>query len=245
VPNSEVDRLEWVALGAASRRLSYAHDVRLLADFAAGPRATVPLILIRHASAGSKSRWHKSDESRPLDARGKQQAKTVAGLLRCFGPARVLSSPAERCLATVRPFAEGTGAVVESEPAFAIAEPGARKASQEAIQARAQDAASAVARVVAAGPAVICAHRENIPLLLSAACEHLGTQAPQGRPLRKSEFWVLHHASGRLAAAERHHPEAGEERLSLMPRRRRAGLALLAGLPGLRYRRLPVQRRWQ
>jgi 8-oxo-dGTP pyrophosphatase MutT (NUDIX family)/phosphohistidine phosphatase SixA len=213
VPNSEVDRLEWVAPGAASRMLSYPHDVKLLADFAAGPRATVPLIVMRHASAGRKSRWHKSDDSRPLDARGKQQAKMLGRLLACFGPARGLSSPAERCVATLRPFAEGTGAVIEAEPAFAIAEPGAKKASQEAVQARADEAVKAIARAAAAGPTVICAHRENIPMLLTAACRHFGAEVPSGPPLRKGEFWVLHHASDRLAGTERHRPEAVDDRL--------------------------------
>ena len=91
-PNHEVDRLDWVALTRATGRLSYDHDAALLADFGAAPRPTVPLILVRHASAGSKSEWHRDDELRPLDSRGKQQAKLLAELLRCFGAGRVLSS---------------------------------------------------------------------------------------------------------------------------------------------------------
>jgi 8-oxo-(d)GTP phosphatase len=215
VPNSEVDKLDWVPASSASRRLSYRHDVRLLAAFSAGPRLTVPLILLRHASAGSKSDWHKGDDSRPLDARGRQQSKMLARLLRCFGPARVLSSPTERCTATVRPFADSEGADIEEVDAFGV--PGHRPKKKGAKQAAAADArareAARVASIAAADgrPAVICAHRENMPLLLEQACRQLGAEVPEGPPLRKGEFWVLHRADGELVAAERHHPDVDEE----------------------------------
>ncbi len=213
VPNSEVDKLEWVPVSGAGRRLSYGHDILLLSAFSAGPRLTAPLILLRHASAGSKSDWPKGDHSRPLDARGKQQAKMLARLLRCFGAARVLSSPTERCVATVRPFAESEGAEVEQVDALAVFAHRPKKAAkQAAADTLAHDAARAVSSAAADGRAtVICAHRENMPLLLEAACRQLGADVPAGPPLRKSEFWVLHRAGGELVAAERHHPDGNEE----------------------------------
>jgi 8-oxo-(d)GTP phosphatase len=213
VPNSEVDKLEWMPSSAAGGRLSYRHDVELLAAFTAGPRQTAPLILVRHASAGSKSSWRKGDASRPLDARGRQQAKMLARLLRCFGAARVLSSPTERCVATVGPFAASEGAEVEDVEAFAVSARRRKKAGkQEATEARAHDAARAISSAAADGrPTVICAHRENLPLLLEVACRQLGAEVPAGPPLRKAEFWVLHRANGKLVAAERHHPDADDE----------------------------------
>ena len=208
-PNTEVDQMEWVAASAAARRLSYAHDVQLLADFSAGPRQTVPLILVRHASAGSKSDRHKDDHSRQLDERGKQQAKILARLLLCFGAGRVLSSPAERCIATVRPFAAGAGAKVVPEPAFATPDASGKKSpGPKSADALAEAAARAAASAAAdSRPVVICAHRENIPLLLEAACKELSAAVPAGPPLRKGEFWVLHRAGGKLAGVERHHPD--------------------------------------
>jgi 8-oxo-(d)GTP phosphatase len=213
VPNSEVDKLEWMPASTAGRRLSYGHDVQLLAAFTAGPRQTSPLILIRHASAGSKSDWRKGDHSRPLDVRGRQQAKMLARLLRCFGAARVLSSPTERCVATVHPFAASEGAEVEEVDAFAVSAHRPKKAAkQAAADARSLEAARTAASAAAdSRPTVICAHRENMPLLLEAACRQLGAEVPPGPPLRKAEFWVLHRAGGKLAAAERHHPDGDEE----------------------------------
>jgi 8-oxo-dGTP diphosphatase len=196
---SEVDELGWCASGAAAARLSYSRDLATLADFRAGPRRTVPLILIRHASAGSKSAWRKDDLSRPLDSRGKKDARTLASLLRCFGVSRVVSSPAKRCTATVSPFAAGIDAKVEVAPAFA---PTGKDAADAAA------AATVAADLAAAGgPVVICAHRENLPAILEATCAQLGAEVPAERPLRKGEFLVLHRAGRTLAAAERYHPD--------------------------------------
>ena len=232
VPNHEVDRLDWVALSQAPGRLSYDHDVALLAQFAAAPRPTVPVILIRHASAGSKSDWRKDDELRPLDGRGKQQARMLAVLLGCFGAGRVLSSPAERCLGTVRPYAESIGVRVESVPELGLLHTRPRKKGDAAEAALEQAAAW-----VAAGqdrPVVICAHRENLPVLLAAVCGQLGGQPPDGPPLRKGGFWVLHRAGGALAGTELHHADG--IRLPARGSARRAG-----GLPVKRRRQRAFQ----
>jgi 8-oxo-dGTP pyrophosphatase MutT (NUDIX family)/phosphohistidine phosphatase SixA len=197
-PNAEVDELAWVAASAAGARLSYPGDVETLADFRAGPLRTVPLILVRHASAGSKSQWRKDDRSRPLDARGKKDARALAELLRCFGIGRVVSSPAERCVATVRPYAALAGVEVEIEPVLEVAKKAA-VADPEAAKAMAVLAA-------ADKPVVVCAHRENMPFLLDAAFAELGADSPLIKPLRKGEFLVLHRADGKLAAIERYHP---------------------------------------
>jgi 8-oxo-dGTP diphosphatase len=81
---------------------------------------TVPLILVRHASAGRKADWSGDDCLRPLDAAGVAAARVLASLMACFAPvARVISSPALRCTDTVRPYAAGSGGTVETEPCLA------------------------------------------------------------------------------------------------------------------------------
>jgi 8-oxo-(d)GTP phosphatase len=198
-PNSEVDWLAWLPPAEAGRRLSYEHDLGVLAAFTAGPPRTVPLILVRHASAGSKSEWPGEDEDRPLDAQGWQDAEQLAGLLRSFGVCRTISSPSERSMATVRPYAAATGGQVEREPAFRVA--------KDSPPVAPSDIAQATARLVAARqPLVICGHRENLQVMLGAACAELGADLPAVRPLRKGEFLVLHRADGKLAAVECYHP---------------------------------------
>jgi 8-oxo-dGTP pyrophosphatase MutT (NUDIX family)/phosphohistidine phosphatase SixA len=198
VPTSEIDEVAWVPADASvGTRTTYERDAETIAEFLARPWRTTPLLLLRHASAGTKAAWKGDDSARPLDAEGEQDAGALADLLRCFGVSRVVSAPAERCLATVRPYAATVGGV-EIEPAF------------DATHGRAgagPDAEKAAAALAAASePVVVCAHRENLPVVLAAACAELGTGPPRGKPLRKGEFLVLHRAGGRLAAVERYHP---------------------------------------
>lgn len=204
VPNDEVDDLRWLPLAAAREWLSYPHDVELLGQFATGPAATVPVILVRHAWARAKQTWlaagRRDDRDRPLTPHGQAQARELAEILCCFGPARVVSSAMERCLATVRPFAAAAGTEVEADPVFSVGPGGTAGPDGGGDAARER-----ITGLVAAGePVVVCAHRENMPSLLGSACEALGAARPAGPRLPKGGFWVLHTASGRLAAAERH-----------------------------------------
>ncbi len=228
--NSEIDEVAWLAASQASERLSYSRDLETLGDFRGGPRLTAPLILVRHASAGSKSSWAGSDASRPLDSRGKKDAGALASLLRCFGVCRVISAPAERCVATMRPYVAAAGGVIEIESAFDVVSGAGSGAAESAVTAMARLAADS-------RPVIVCAHRENLPVLLEAACATLGggghdgsgwaggpggprgsgsrggsggrgrARGPGGKPLRKGEFLVLHRAEGKLIVAERHHPD--------------------------------------
>jgi 8-oxo-dGTP diphosphatase len=205
-PNEEVDQLAWLPLTAAGDRLSYPHDKEVLGEFASAPAVTTAIVLVRHASARNKKAWHDAghpdDLTRPLTPLGHVQAKLLGQILSCFGPARVISSPAERCLATVEPYAALTGGV--AEPAPALAPPPDDKVLEEAGPAAAAAVRDLVTGLVAAGaPAVICAHRENLPAILRWICERLGAPVPAGPPLGKGAFWALH-ATTRLISAEQH-----------------------------------------
>jgi len=200
----EIDALSWVPLAQAAGHLSYAHDVTVLA--ALRPRPTVPLILLRHASAGQRTAHPDDDARRRLDAEGAIDARLLAGLLACFAPrARVLSSPALRCVETVQPFAADFGGSVEAEPVLAVP----RRPSDSSVgRTTVGDSLAPLVRdLVAAGrAAVVCLHRENLPQALAAACTALGAPSavPDDPELPKGGFWVVHAASGTLAALERY-----------------------------------------
>jgi 8-oxo-(d)GTP phosphatase len=212
LPNDEVDGARWVGLADARKLASYDHDVSLLEEFAAAPARTAPVIVLRHAFAEGKREWREAghpDLARPLSASGQAQAAALAGVLSCFPPARVISSAAQRCVATVRPYAELTGARVEPEPGLAL--DSSRPAGDEdwaatpAVRQR-------ITRAVAAGrPVITCAHRQNLPPLLALVCAALGAPVPEGPPLRQGAFWVLHAGEGGLVCSERHDVDAGEQ----------------------------------
>jgi 8-oxo-(d)GTP phosphatase len=71
------------------------------------------LLLIRHASAGDRDDWVGDDLPRPLDARGRGQASLLPELLSDYEIARILASPAVRCLQTVEPLARSRGLDIE------------------------------------------------------------------------------------------------------------------------------------
>jgi 8-oxo-(d)GTP phosphatase len=191
----EVDEVAWLPVTAARERLSYPRDRLLLDAFASGPARTVPLIVLRHASAGAKAASDAENLARPLDARGAADAHTLASLLPYYGRCQVISSAAERCLATVRPYAEAVGSRIELAEALTM------PANGQAASGAA-DLASHLAR--SGEPALICAHRENLQPLINGAFRALGVPGPQPPALGKGEFLVLQHAGGALASAERH-----------------------------------------
>ena len=194
-PNDEVDRVEWLTLPEAERRLSYEHDVDLLREFAAGPPRSTPYILLRHTSAGDKHQWEDDDLLRPLDSRGRAEATGLGEALAAFGPTRVLTSATARCMETVLPYAARMGADVRSDWAFSMGTPVA--ASKAAGGRFVQLLGDRL-------PTLVCTHGELVPELVGRACEALDAEPPQDPRLPKGGFWVLHTAGGSLVSAERH-----------------------------------------
>jgi 8-oxo-(d)GTP phosphatase len=199
-PGSEIDAVSWLPLGQAREQLADTHDDPVISAFR--PLETVPLILLRHASAGRKADWPDDDCSRPLDERGAADAQALAGLIACFAPvARVISSPALRCTDTVRPFAAAFGGTVETEACLAP------YGHTEDFSSR-TDLADALRRLLSGlvadrRPAVLCLHRENLRDVLAEACSALGVPAalPADPSLPKGGFWVAHVVAGGLGPA--------------------------------------------
>ena len=199
VPNHEVDEIDWLPVPEALKRVSYKQDVAVLLDFASGTTAdSTPLILLRHAKALARSEWKRADAERPLDKAGTADAGLLADLLACFAPtACVVSSDTTRCLDTVGPYTEQTGSPLQAAGVLRASHPSGGPA-----------AASLLFSLIAARePAIVCAHRENLPGLLSSALQFLGEPTVPdkvGKPLPKGAFLVLHTIDGILAGIDRY-----------------------------------------
>ena len=76
-------------------------------------------IVFRHASAGDREAWVGDDRLRPLDAKGRRQAKGMAPLLAGLGARRVVTSPYLRCVQTVEPLAAALGVEIEVDERLA------------------------------------------------------------------------------------------------------------------------------
>ncbi len=204
-PGNEIDAVSWLPLAQVRAQLAGTHDDPVISAFR--PLTTVPLILVRHASAGRKADWPGRDESRPLDAQGEADAQALAGLLPCFAPvARVISSPALRCIETMRPYAASFGGTIEAQACLL-------PYGRSTFFSSRTDLADALRRLLSGlvadrRPAVLCLHRENLPDVLAEACSALGATAamPADPSLPKGGFWIAHAAAGELASLERYEP---------------------------------------
>jgi phosphohistidine phosphatase SixA len=79
----------------------------------------VRVLLVRHARAGDRNAWIGDDAVRPLDAKGRKQAKRLAKTLAELGATRLVSSPSVRCVQTFEPAARRLGLPLEERAELA------------------------------------------------------------------------------------------------------------------------------
>ncbi|TIC88511.1 NUDIX hydrolase [Nocardioides sp. GY 10113] len=189
-PNAEIDAARWVPATKAATMLTHARDRDTLAEALGLRPKTRALVVLRHAAARSRSRWHEEDTRRPLLADGEQHARRLVPLLAAYDVRRLVSSSSTRCLQTVAPYAEATGRDLEPR----------RRLSEE--RASADGVAAVMADLLAdRGGVVVCTHRPVLPLVLDAVGLN-GTH--RGGPLAPGEMLVVHLRKQRLVAVERH-----------------------------------------
>lgn len=71
------------------------------------------MTIVRHALARDKKSWPGADLERPLDSVGERQAAGMARSLLQHEVRRVISSPATRCVQTMKPLAEAASLPIE------------------------------------------------------------------------------------------------------------------------------------
>ena len=209
----EVDEVRWMDVHQALRILTYPRDRRplehLMDLWDEDRLATSPLLVVRHARARKRSAWKSGQEpTRPLTDIGEQQAGLLVPLLSAYGVERVITSPWERCAATVTPYAEAAGIKVSLE----------EKLTEDAHQKKPKPVVDLVKKEVSrlAGGAVICTHRPVLPTVMEQLEEYapnrLRPRVPEEDPyLRTGELLVVHLAphkrrSAGIVAVERHRP---------------------------------------
>jgi 8-oxo-dGTP pyrophosphatase MutT (NUDIX family) len=191
-PNSEVDELKWLPVAEALKQLEYPHDRKVLRRFAKQPVNTRTVLIVRHGTAGSKSRYKGDDRKRPLDKHGRAQAESLVGVLLSFGADALYAADRVRCQQTLEPLAEELGANIQSEPLL----------TEEAYPENRKAARHRVLEIAAAGGTpVICTQGKVIPDLIAWWCDRDGVRPDKSRN-RKGSTWVMSLAEDRLIAAD-------------------------------------------
>lgn len=210
VPNKEIAALEWLSIKKARKRLSYPVDVEILEHFATlvedGVLHTFPIIALRHAKALPREEWTKADAARPLTPRGKRESESIVGPLQTFGPQRIVSSPAARCVKTVTPLSKKIGRRIEL----------AESIGQDAWEEGTSDLRTVMGRLVRdRRPAVVCSHGPVLPGILSELALATGTlrgsYLGSASALDPAAFSVVHlsatNPGSGIVAIETHDPK--------------------------------------
>jgi 8-oxo-dGTP diphosphatase len=147
----------------------------------------VPLLLVRHAKAGSRGDWTADDRLRPLSRSGQKQAELLVEQLAPFAVTRILSSPYVRCTQTMEPLSRALGLELE--------------VSEKLAEGRPAKALALVRKLIGGPTVALCTHGDIVPALLEALADE---GASFGPPLEwsKGSTWVLHCDGDRVTGGE-------------------------------------------
>lgn len=200
-PGREVDRLDWVSLAEAHDRLTRETDRELLERFVRGPAPSRVVLVVRHASAGSRADWAGDDRLRPLDDCGRLQAEELVRLLAHFDPTAIESADFVRCRETVEPLAEALGLSLRDEPLL----------SEEGYPGHETEAERHVRTVGGEhGTSVLCSQGDVIPDLLRRIAGGDAIDLPANGS-KKASTWALTFQAQRLVSAEYFPPPRVDE----------------------------------
>jgi 8-oxo-dGTP diphosphatase len=194
-PDAEVDVVSWLPVRAALSRLTYSHDHFLVQQHLEQP-PTTPLIILRHAKAMDRKDWSRKDSARPINARGRRQARLLVPILNAYGVTSLISSTSTRCVATMLPYAQQEELPIDTH----------RLLSEEEGENNAKGVGSLMRKIRAATlktgeSTAICVHRPVLPHILDALDIAPAT-------LVTGELLVAHlTCKGTVHALERHRPQ--------------------------------------
>lgn len=207
-PKHEIDKKRWLTVEQAREKITNPLDLRpleaLVKAYEADTLETRAFVLVRHARAKRRKAWKRADIKRPLTSQGRERAEQLVPFFAAFGVKHVASSPAERCMATVRPYAEATG--ITAKTYKQLAEP--EHASKPL--ATASTMVNLLGKQVSG---VVCVHRPTLPTIVemvkAATRKYTRGSLPRANPYLPAGGVLVAHvldtASGpRVVALETH-----------------------------------------
>lgn len=214
--STEIDRVEWMDVEVARRKLTRRADVgpldALVKAHTKGRLDTRALVVVRHGRARSRAAHGADESTRPLTPVGRKQATDLVPLMSAFGVAGLVSSPWARCHGTIEPYATAAGLAIHDVPQL----------TEHAHAEHPDQAAEAMTALLdtrgGLADIALCTHRPVLPTVIAAIADRSRTKAaaalPQADPwLHPGEMLVAHIAATpdeqgrrRVVAVERHLP---------------------------------------
>jgi 8-oxo-dGTP pyrophosphatase MutT (NUDIX family) len=155
-PNDEVDEISWLPVDKARNKLSYPRDVDILDALEHAVPVVATVVVVRHAEAVKRKDWDGKETARPLTSNGEAVAERLADVLAALGANRIISSDAERCVATVAPYAASIDRHIHLWPEI----------SERGFDADPDGLRGLAERVWRPGKVtVVCSHRPVLPAL--------------------------------------------------------------------------------
>lgn len=205
---NEIDKTRWLTVPEARTRITFSDDLRpleaLVSAYESDRLDTRAFVLVRHARAKRRKAWKGADEDRPITKAGEARARQLVPLIASFGVKHVGSSPTERCMATLRPFAEASGIPVKTYDE--LTEPGHASKPLKTASTLTNLLGKQVSRVVAV-------HRPTLPTIVemvrAATREYTRGALPRKNPYLPAGGVLVAHVldtdSGpRVTAVETH-----------------------------------------
>lgn len=189
--NSEVDEARWLSPSKAETIVSYQRDARVISrakEMLADPKSAT-IHLVRHAYAGTRSRWKGQDSRRPLSQRGEVQARRLTNRLLTEPVTSVRSSPYLRCHQTVRGYAALIDHVVLHETSLGEGAP-----PEETIS---------FFRELHGEAAVLCTHGDVVSGVIGNLMAE-GVEFDQEGTWEKGSTWYLDLKRGRVTGGRYH-----------------------------------------
>jgi phosphohistidine phosphatase SixA len=193
-PSPEVDEMRWVPLEEAHELVTRATDREVLERFSRRPALTGSVLLLRHGTAGSRSKWEQDDALRPLDEEGEEQASELVRLLSRFGVEKIISADYVRCVQTVQPLSEALGVPVSEVSLL----------SERGFPGREDEAVDLMRNLGRPGGAVVaCSQRKVIPALVARLAGDDEVELNDGDlSVKKGGVWALSFYDHKLVGAE-------------------------------------------
>jgi 8-oxo-(d)GTP phosphatase len=192
-PSPEVDEMRWVPLDEAHELITRATDREVLERFSRRPALTGSVLLLRHGTAGSRSKWKQDDALRPLDEEGEEQASELVRLLSRFGVDEIISADYVRCVQTVQPLSEALSVPVKEVSLL----------SERGFPGREDEAVELLRNLGRPGGAVVaCSQREVIPELIARLASDDEVELNGEPSVKKGGVWALSFYDHKLVGAE-------------------------------------------